>query len=122
MKISRQAVKQIRSFALHHASGYGYSAAAIVLEGGRSPPRWEGISFHFENKSGDLIRHPNAYRRAWGKPIYIASTRHIIVGKDWVKQLEIDLLQVKLTRAKKNGRLASRELAKFIFYFGDATN
>jgi len=119
MKITSKATKEIRSYAIRFTNGYSYSAAPIVIEDGKTRPHWEGDSSHYENKSGDLIRHPNAYRKAWGKPIYIASTRHIVVGKDWVKQLEIDLLQIKLTRAKKNGRLASRELAKFIFYFGE---
>ena len=83
---------------------------------GKAFPRWAGSSYHFENKSGDRIWHPNAYRRAWGKPIYVASTRHIIVGKEWVKQLEIDLIQVKLARSRK--RFVHRALANFIFNFG----
>jgi hypothetical protein len=116
VKITTQAAKEIRSYAMRHARGYSYSSADIVIEDGNNPPRWEGHSYHFENKSGDLIRHPSAYRRNWGKPIYIASTRHIVAGKDWLKQLEIDLIQVKLSRQRK--RFVGIELAKFIFNFG----
>lgn len=118
MKISVKASKEIRSFAMRNSKGYSYSAAPIMIEEGKSSPRWSGSSFHYENKSGDLITYPNAYRRAWGKPIYIASTRHIIVGKEWLKKLEIDLIQVKLSR--QQGRLVHRELAKFLFNFGDS--
>jgi hypothetical protein len=114
MKISLNAMKEIRSFALRHFGGY--SAAPIELEDNKLPPYWKGHSFHFENKSGDLIRHPTAYRKAWGKPIYIRSTRRIVVGKDWVKQLEIDLIQLKLSRQRK--KFVSKELAEFIFHFG----
>jgi hypothetical protein len=38
------------------------------------------------------------------------------VGKDFVKQLEIDLIQVKLSR--KRGKFVAKELAEFIFNFG----
>ena len=115
MKITREAEKEIRFWALRNAIGYGYSAAPIMIEDGKSVPRWGGSSFHYENKSGDYIYHPNAYRKALGKPIYIASTRHIIVGKKWVIQLEIDLIQVKMSR--QQNRLVHRETAKFSFNF-----
>lgn len=115
MKITDEAKKEIRSYALRNTSGYGYSAAPIMVEDGNSPPRWAGSSFHYENKSGDYIYHPNAYRRAWGKPIYIASTRHIVVGSKWIRQLEIDIIQVKMSR--QQNRLVHRELAEFSFNF-----
>ena len=107
MNISSTASKEIRSFALR--KGTGCSTAPIIVKEGKFPPRWKGESFYYINKSGDLIRHPNAYRKAWGKPIYVPSSRHIIVGKDWLKQLEIDLIQVKLMH--KRNKFVSRELA-----------
>ena len=113
MKITREAEKEIRFWALRNAIGYGYSAAPIVIKDGKSPPHWAGSSFHYENKSGDRIWHPNAYRRAWGKPIYIASTRHIVVGSKWVRKLEVDIIQVKMSR--QQNRLVHRELAEFSF-------
>lgn len=118
MNISTKAAKEIRSFAIRNTKGYYYTAAPILIEDGKSSPHWKGNSFHYENKSGERIIYPNVYRRAWGKPIYIASTRHIVVGKEWLKQLEIDLIQVELSRQR--GRLVHRELAKFAFYFGES--
>ena len=56
----------------------------ISFKLGNSPPKIVGESYHYENKSGDLIRHPSAYKRAWGKPIYISSSRQIEVGFDWI--------------------------------------
>jgi hypothetical protein len=114
MNISRNAQREIRSFA--YRQGRGYSSAPIVMEDGKSPPYWAGNYGYYINKSGDIIRHPDAYRRAWGKPIYMPSTRCIMVGRDWIKQLEIDLIQVKLSRQQR--RFVNRELAKFIFHFG----
>jgi hypothetical protein len=61
------------------------------------------------------VHYPNAYRKAFGKPIYIKSSCRIVVGRSWLKQLEIDLIQVKLSR--KRGKFVSQQLAKFIFYF-----
>ena len=88
----------------------------IEVVDGNEAPYIVGASFHYENKSGDIIHHPNAYRRAWGKPIYIASTKKIVVGKKWLKTLEIDLLHVRLS--KEQNRFVSREVANFIFNFG----
>lgn len=56
----------------------------IVPVDGGSAPRVVGTSPHYRNASGDIIRHPSAYRKAWGKPIYHASTKRIEVGRDWL--------------------------------------
>jgi hypothetical protein len=56
----------------------------VVIVGGDSPPKLCGHKFHYENKSGDIIRHVNAYKKAWGKPIYIHSSLHVEVGADWL--------------------------------------
>lgn len=55
----------------------------IVIIDGDSAPTCKGTGYHYRNKSGDLIRYPNAYQRAWGKPIYYPSTIRIEVGKEW---------------------------------------
>lgn len=115
MKISKEAKKEIRSWALKYAKGYGYPAAPIVIIKGKSPPQWRGKSYCFKNKTGDIIKYPNAYSKAYGKPIYIPSTRRIIVGIEWVKQLELDVIQLKLY--KENGRFINRKMVEFIFYF-----
>lgn len=116
MNISRKAKQEIRSFIVRNGSKY--CSAPIVLQNGNSKPHWAGKSFHYKNKSGNLIKYPNAYRKAWGKPIYVPSTIRIVVGKEWLKQLEIDLVQVKLSRERKT--LVHRDLAKFALYFGES--
>ena len=44
-----------------------------------------GESYYFTNKSGHRIRYPNAYRRAYGKPIYHSSTISVEVGRLYVQ-------------------------------------
>ena len=56
----------------------------IEIEEGFSPPRREGESHHYINKSGGRVWYPNAYRRAYGKPIYVHSTVRILVGAGWL--------------------------------------
>lgn len=56
----------------------------IVIVNNNTAPKLKGYSGHYENKSGDVIRYPNAYRKAWGKPIYIKSTLRIEVGAQWL--------------------------------------
>jgi hypothetical protein len=60
----------------------------IVEVQGREPPKMAGEPGHFVNLSGERIHYPNAYRRAWGKPNYVASTVRIEVGALWVRALE----------------------------------
>lgn len=115
MKISPEASKEIRSFAIKHARGYGYTAAPVIVVAGNSKPVWKGQSYYYTNKSGAIVYHPSAYRKAYGKPIYVASTRRIEVGQIWLMQLEIDLIQSQLTRDR--GKFVSKELAEFVFYF-----
>lgn len=58
--------------------------ALLKLWKAKNPPKLKGKSYHYTNKSGHMIYHPNAYRRAWGKPIYRHSTLRIEVGCDWL--------------------------------------
>ena len=51
---------------------------------GDSPPTLLGKGYHYTNKSGNIIRHLNAYKKAWGKPIYVNSTIRVEVGADWL--------------------------------------
>lgn len=74
--------RRIRSDAMESGS----NSPVVVVEGG-SPPKVRGRSYYHTNASGDLIRHPNAYRRAYGKPIYVPSSRRIEVGERWVSAL-----------------------------------
>lgn len=59
----------------------------IVIKSGNGKPKQVGSGFHYENKGGDIVHHPNAYRRAWGKPIYIPSTLRIEVGEVYIAYL-----------------------------------
>lgn len=61
----------------------------VVDDNGTEPPAWAGKRYHHTNASGDIIRHPSAYRRAYGKPIYVASTRHVTVGLLWLQAYEL---------------------------------
>lgn len=69
----------------------------IVIIDGDSSPICKGACGHYRNKSGDIIHSPNAYRRAWGKPIYYPSTIHIEVGAEW--PMHIGLSSRKLTKS-----------------------
>lgn len=61
----------------------GWREPVIVVEGLGAPNRL-GTGYYYENKSGDRVYHPNAYRRAWGKPIYVSSTARVEVGRAWL--------------------------------------
>ena len=56
----------------------------IKIVNGNVAPIIKGHHFYWSNKSGDVIRYPNAYKRAWGKPIYNHSTIRVEVGSDWL--------------------------------------
>jgi hypothetical protein len=115
MILSSEVKRECRYVARKNGGGYVRSDAPIVIEPGKAAPRYVGHSFRFETKTGKPVYHPNAYRRAWGKPVYIPSTRHIVVGKQWLWQLEKDLLQLKLSRQR--GRLVDRVLVDFVANF-----
>ena len=71
----------------------------IYIVSGNQPPKLMGRSYYYTNKSGDEIRHPNAYRRAWGKPIYMPSTRRVEVGSDWLLN-NLTIKNIKLLKLK----------------------
>lgn len=115
MTISLSAKKEIRSWVIRNLKDKGYNSVPIIIGDGNHPPKLKGNSFRYENKSGNVINYPNAYRKAFGKPIYINSTRHILVGSKWLKKLEVDLLYNKLCKEYK--KIISRSLAEFIFNY-----
>ena len=116
MKITNDAVKEIKSYVLRN-SYKEYIGRCIEFVEGSSPPYWTGDASRYETKTGKPVYYPNAYRRAWGKPIYVPATRRIEVGKKWIKQLEIDLIQLKLS--KINGKIVDREFAEWRYNFED---
>ncbi len=114
MIISNQAIQQIRSWAMKHARGYSRSDADVVVEDGNNSPRWEGDTFGFKTRGGRKIYHPSSYaKKGWSNMVYSPSTRHIVVGKEWVRQLMIDIIQVKLGRTRN--KFVNRQSAEFIF-------
>jgi len=57
----------------------------IKLVDGYKCPTVTGHSFHYVTPGKHRpVYYPNAYRRAWGKPMYVGSTKCIEVGADWI--------------------------------------
>lgn len=56
----------------------------VRLVAGSQAPVVTGRSYHWVTPGGRPVHHPNAYRRAWGKPIYVCSTLSVEVGIEWV--------------------------------------
>jgi hypothetical protein len=69
---------------IREVAGAKGTCCPIKVVIGNNPPTLKGRRWHYQNKSGDVIRYVNAYKRAWGKPIYVHSTRRIEVGSDWL--------------------------------------
>ena len=56
-----------------------------IIPGIALAPRSVGESYHYETLSGSRIWHPSAYsKRGWSNMRYVASTRRVIVGSDWL--------------------------------------
>jgi len=59
---------------------------AIKIVPGSITPHLVGRGYHYETHGGQVIRHPSAYSKVgWSNMIYVASTRHIVVGEDWLR-------------------------------------
>lgn len=57
----------------------------IEIVDGDAAPKLVGESYHWTTPGGAPVHYPNAYRRAWGKPVYVGSTFCIQVGREWLK-------------------------------------
>ncbi len=56
-----------------------------VIPGIALAPRSVGDSWHYETRGGKRIYHPGAYsRRGWSSMCYVASTRRVLVGEQWI--------------------------------------
>ena len=82
IKLIAQHAREIRAL----AGATGCPWRIVVVPGGAAPAV-VGRGYHWRNASGDIIRHPGAYRRAYGRPIYHASTRRIEVGAEWLRRI-----------------------------------
>ena len=56
----------------------------IVVVDGNRPPTREGTGYYWVTPNGNVCHHPRAYRRAFGRPIYCASTARVEVGRQWL--------------------------------------
>lgn len=71
----------------------------IEIIKGNNPPKLKGRSYYYTNKSGDEIRYPEAYRKAFGKPIYNSSTIRVEVGDNWLLS-QLTSKNIKLLKLK----------------------
>lgn len=69
---------------IRRKAGAGANVPIVVVSGSRSAPRLLGTGGYYTTPGGARIDHPNAYRRAWGKPVYHGSTLRVEVGGIWV--------------------------------------
>ena len=86
--------KQLRKIIRKNAGVSGISVPIIFVEGD-SKPECIGNKAYYTNKRGDVIRHPSAYKKAWGKPIYHTSTMAIKVGMEWPMNVGLTACLVK---------------------------
>lgn len=87
-KIARQA-REYRAWVRAQASKRGTSIPVVVVDGDVAPRR-TGAGFRFVTPGGNPVYHPNAYRRAWGKPVYVPSTIRVEVGAAWLRDRGIN--------------------------------
>ena len=78
------------------ANCVGSTIPILFIDGDSAPPKYKGSPHHYRNKSGDVIHSSNAYRRAWGKPIYYPSTQRIEVGMEWPMHVGLTACVVKI--------------------------
>ena len=86
--------KELRS-SIRRAAGVSGTTIPIVVIDGDTSPNYKGSPGHYRNKRGDVIQHPNAYRRAWGKPIYFSSTQMVEVGSEWTMHVGLTASPLK---------------------------
>lgn len=57
----------------------------IQVVDGAAAPTLAGEGWHWSTKGGKRIDHPSAYsRKGWGNMVYVASTRRVVVGREWL--------------------------------------
>jgi hypothetical protein len=78
----RSEARQYRQWIRRQASAARYVPIAIVP--GADAPTEQGEPGHYTTPGGRPVRYPNAYRRAWGKPVYHLSSVTVTVGADWL--------------------------------------
>jgi hypothetical protein len=81
--ISPRHASQYRAWLRAQAPHAERHTPIVVVDGAQAPQRC-GTGYYWETPAGDICRHPNAYRRAFGRPVYCASTVRVEVGREWL--------------------------------------
>lgn len=75
--------------AIRAARGVAHiTATRIEIVAGDAAPDYYGRTWHYETKTGVVIRHPNAYKRVAksAELVYCPAFHSITVGADWVRE------------------------------------
>jgi hypothetical protein len=75
-----------------------HTAIYVDRESPLMMPRYVGEPPRYETPAGQIVRHQSAYRRAYGRPVYVASTLRVLVGSA-VADAAVEGAQLGLTYA-----------------------
>lgn len=82
-----QTITRLQRRAILRSAGQPQANIAIeIIPGVAVAPRTVGESYYWTTPSGAICHHPSAYRAHFGRPIYQASTRRVVVGEQWAAQ------------------------------------
>jgi hypothetical protein len=70
--------------ALRAIAGVYQAHPPVYVVDGCGSPTLLGDFGHWTTPSGKPVAYPNAYRRAFGRPVYHCSTLRVIVGRAWL--------------------------------------
>lgn len=76
--------KRCRRIVRDGVAGGSTGVVQIEVHDGDDPPVVRGESGHYCTPAGRRVWYPNAYRRSYGKVVYVCSTRSVHVGSDWI--------------------------------------
>ena len=80
----RRAIRQLVS------PGHLHDRTAVAVIPGWSYPHAEGEGYYYQTPGGARVNHPNAYRKAWGKPVYVCSSYRIVIGAECLAALGLE--------------------------------
>jgi hypothetical protein len=110
MNIKVETAKECRRY-LNKRGYKGINSYNIRIIDGNQPPTLIGEYGCYKTRGGRYIRHPSSYAKlGWSNMVYVKSTHHIVVGSDWIKDVDIDIEQLRLYKMK--GRIVHRDIVK----------
>jgi hypothetical protein len=65
-------------------SAGAHTSCPVRVVSGDVAPHLVGDTYHHVTPSGKLVMYPSAYRRAFGRPVYVPSTLAVEVGQGWL--------------------------------------